>query len=111
MVLFLGFASLAGGVAGGIAVLVLKYIIVEDVGARTVMMGASNVISNGLVMLRYVFACFYCNVPHARSGCSGPTDAIFQFIVPLFFGSPKTWKRNTLTTSPFKSPASHKPTN
>lgn len=54
VVLFLGFASLAGGVAGGIAVLVLKYIIVEDVGARTVMMGTSNVISNGLVMLSTV---------------------------------------------------------
>lgn len=52
VVLFLGFASLAGGVAGGVAVLVLKYIMVDDVARRTILMGASNVIANGLVMLR-----------------------------------------------------------
>jgi len=54
VVLFMGFACLAGGVAGGVAVLVLKYIMVEDVGRRTVLMGASNVIANGLVMLSTV---------------------------------------------------------
>lgn len=54
VVLFLGFASLAGGVAGGVAVLVLKYIMADDVARRTILMGASNVIANGLVMLRYV---------------------------------------------------------
>jgi len=54
VVLFLGFASLAGGVAGGVAVLVLKYIVAEDVARRTIMMGASNVIANGLVMLSTV---------------------------------------------------------
>jgi len=45
---------LAGGVAGGVAVLVLKYIIADDVARRTIMMGASNVIANGLVMLSTV---------------------------------------------------------
>jgi len=54
VVLFLGFASLAGGVAGGVAVLVLKYIMTEDVGKKAIMMGASNVIANGLVMLSTV---------------------------------------------------------
>jgi len=54
VVLFLGFASLAGGVAGGVAVLVLKYIMAEDVARRTILMGASNVVANGLVMLSTV---------------------------------------------------------
>jgi len=58
VVLFLGFASLAGGVAGGIAVLVLKYVFGGedggDVSSRTILMGASNVVANGLVMLSTV---------------------------------------------------------
>jgi len=54
VVLFLGFACLAGGMAGGVAVLVLKYIVVDDVAKRTVLMGASNVVANGLVMLSTV---------------------------------------------------------
>lgn len=53
VVLFLGFAALAGGVAGGVAVCVLKYVIPAYKG-MTLWMGVSNVVANGGVMLRYV---------------------------------------------------------
>ncbi|CAL3966039.1 hypothetical protein PZA11_002823 [Diplocarpon coronariae] len=53
VVLFLGFASLAGGMAGGVAVLVLKYV-VPSAPWPTVYMGFANLISNGLVMLSSV---------------------------------------------------------
>lgn len=51
VVLFLGFAFLAGGMAGGVAVCVLKYV-VPGVPMPTLWLGISNVVSNGLVMLR-----------------------------------------------------------
>lgn len=51
VVLFLGFASLAGGMAGGVTVLVLKYIVAGAVWP-TLYMGIANVVANGLVMLR-----------------------------------------------------------
>ena len=57
VVLFLGFASLAGGMAGGVTVLVLKYIVPGAVG-MTLYMGIANVAANALVMLRYVFTSF-----------------------------------------------------
>ncbi|KAJ4348631.1 Vacuolar protein sorting-associated protein 68 [Didymosphaeria variabile] len=50
LVLFLGFALLAGGLAGSVVVLVLKYIVAEYVWP-TIWMGVGNVIANGLVML------------------------------------------------------------
>jgi hypothetical protein len=53
VVLFLGFASLAGGMAGGVTVLVLKYVVPGTVWP-TLYMGVASVLSNGLVMLRYV---------------------------------------------------------
>src|SRR3954469_5586362 len=53
VVLFLGFASLAGGMAGGVTVLVLKYVVSGTVWP-TLYMGVANVLANGLVMLRYV---------------------------------------------------------
>jgi len=53
LVLFLGFALMAGGLAGSVTVLVLKYVI-KEVEMQTLYMGIANVISNGLVMLRYV---------------------------------------------------------
>jgi hypothetical protein len=55
VVLFLGFASLAGGMAGGVTVLVLKYIVPQAVWP-TLYMGVANVLANGLVMLRYVLS-------------------------------------------------------
>lgn len=49
--LFLGFASLAGGMAGGVTVLVLKYV-VPSAPWPTMYMGVANLVANGLVMLR-----------------------------------------------------------
>lgn len=51
LVLFLGFALLAGGLAGSVVVLVLKYIVPEYVWP-TLWMGTGNVVANALVMLR-----------------------------------------------------------
>jgi len=53
VVLFLGFASLAGGMAGGVTVLVLKYI-VSETSWPTLYMGVANLLANGLVMLSSV---------------------------------------------------------
>jgi hypothetical protein len=51
LVLFLGFALLAGGLAGSVTVLVLKYV-VREYALPTLWMGIGNVVANGLVMLR-----------------------------------------------------------
>lgn len=53
VVLFLGFAALAGGMAGGVTVFVLKFV-VPGVGMPALGMGIENVVSNALVGLRYV---------------------------------------------------------
>jgi len=53
VVLFLGFASLAGGMAGGVTVLVLKYVVPET-SWPTLYMGVANLMANGLVMLSSV---------------------------------------------------------
>ncbi|CAD6501681.1 BgTH12-01931 [Blumeria graminis f. sp. triticale] len=53
VVLFLGFASLAGGMAGGIAVLVLKYVLGNAVWP-SLYMGVANIFSNAFVMLSSV---------------------------------------------------------
>lgn len=50
LVLFLGFALMAGGLAGSVAVLVLKYI-VEQYEFETMYFGIANVVANSLVML------------------------------------------------------------
>ncbi|CBF70956.1 hypothetical protein BDV09DRAFT_187749 [Aspergillus tetrazonus] len=49
-VLFLGFALLAGGLAGSVTVMVLKYLI-KNYPLPTLYFGIANVIANGLVML------------------------------------------------------------
>jgi hypothetical protein len=54
VVLFLGFASLAGGVAGAAVVLVMKFV-VPSVGFPMMQMGVEIVVANALVMLRYVY--------------------------------------------------------
>lgn len=59
VVLFLGFASLAGGMAGGVTVLVLKYV-VADATWPAMWMGIANLVSNGAVMLRYVQFDYQC---------------------------------------------------
>ncbi|MCJ1483486.1 hypothetical protein MMC06_003653 [Schaereria dolodes] len=53
LVLFLGFALMAGGLAGSVAVLVLKYV-VNDYGFPTLYFGVANVVANGLIMLSSV---------------------------------------------------------
>lgn len=58
LVLFLGFALLAGGLAGSVVVLVMKYIVPGYVWP-TIWMGVGNVVANALVMLRYV-GCEHC---------------------------------------------------
>jgi Uncharacterised protein family (UPF0220) len=59
LVLFLGFALMAGGLAGSVTVMVLKYLVRDDsegegASFTTLWLGIANVVANGLVMLRYV---------------------------------------------------------
>ncbi|KAK3365891.1 hypothetical protein B0T24DRAFT_682952 [Lasiosphaeria ovina] len=53
VVLFLGFAALAGGMAGGVTVFVLKYV-VPNVPWPMLRMGVENVVANALVGLSSV---------------------------------------------------------
>ena len=53
VVLFMGFAAMAGGLAGGVTVMVLKYV-VTDTAWPTLWMGVANVIANALVSLSSV---------------------------------------------------------
>ncbi|KAK3169534.1 hypothetical protein OEA41_008918 [Lepraria neglecta] len=53
LVLFLGFALMAGGLAGSVVVLVLKYL-VPQYSFPTLYFGVANVIANGLIMLSSV---------------------------------------------------------
>lgn len=53
VVLFLGFAALAGGMAGGVCIFVLKYV-VPGVGMPMMTMGIENVVANGLIGLSSV---------------------------------------------------------
>ncbi|EDN04546.1 UPF0220 domain-containing protein [Histoplasma capsulatum] len=48
-VLFLGFALLAGGLAGSVTVLVLKYVL-KDYPLQTVYFGIANVLCNAMIM-------------------------------------------------------------
>ena len=52
-VLFLGFALMAGGLAGSVTVMVLKYLF-KEYALRTVYMGVANCVANALVMLSSV---------------------------------------------------------
>lgn len=53
VVLFMGFAAMAGGLAGGVCVMVLKYV-VNDASWPALWMGVANVLANALVMLSSV---------------------------------------------------------
>ena len=53
VVLFLGFASLAGGMAGGVVVFVLRFV-VPGVAWPAAQMGVENVVANALVGLSSV---------------------------------------------------------
>lgn len=76
VVLFMGFAAMAGGLAGGVCVMVLKYV-VNDASWPALWMGVANVVANALVMLRYVFVKW-----KARVRCGSHTD-IGQFRHPV----------------------------
>jgi len=52
-VLFLGFALMAGGLAGSVTVMVLKYLF-KNYTLATMYMGIANVVANGLIMLSSV---------------------------------------------------------
>lgn len=80
VVLFLGFASLAGGMAGGVTVLVLKYIVPGTVWP-TLYMGVANVAANALVMLRYVLS--HLVVWGEERGKGGMKANVWQFGGPL----------------------------
>lgn len=87
VVLFLGFAALAGGMAGGVTVFVLKFV-VPGVGMPALGMGIENLVSNALVGFRYVG----CGVFTRRGWCANCSAAL------SFFGSPRIWKTNILIT-------------
>lgn len=53
-VLFLGFALIAGGLAGSVAILVLNYVILHGIQGQTLWMGVANPVGNALVMLSCV---------------------------------------------------------
>ncbi|KAI7019335.1 hypothetical protein KC366_g14099, partial [Hortaea werneckii] len=53
VVLFMGFAAIAGGLAGGVTVMVLKYV-VQEASWPAMWFGVANLIANGLVMLSTV---------------------------------------------------------
>lgn len=53
LVLFLGFALMAGGLAGSVCVLVLKYV-VPEYPFPTLYFGIANVVANSLIMLSTV---------------------------------------------------------
>lgn len=53
LVLFMGFAFMAGGLAGSVVILVLKYVI-PDYPFPTLYFGIANVASNALIMLSSV---------------------------------------------------------
>jgi len=76
VVLFMGFAAMAGGLAGGVCVMVLKYV-VNDASWPALWMGVANVLANALVMLRYVTLKW-----RARVRCGLCTD-ILQFRHPV----------------------------
>ena len=83
LVLFLGFALMAGGLAGSVTVMVLKYLF-KDYPLRTMYMGVANVVANGLVMLRYVLLSqvTWCETSYAN----------LAIVVPSYYGCHRTWR-------------------
>ena len=51
VVLFMGFAAMAGGLAGGVTIMVIKYV-TQDAKGMQLWFGVSNLVANALVMLR-----------------------------------------------------------
>lgn len=54
VILFVGFAFMAGGLAGSVTVLVLKYLIHDYKQFPTLGFGVGNVVSNSFIMLRHL---------------------------------------------------------
>ena len=79
---------MAGGLAGSVAVLVLKYI-VEQYEFETMYLGIANVVANSLIMLRWV----YYSPGLGGLGLTYATCGIAQWS----YGSARTWRRNILT--------------
>lgn len=92
VVLFLGFAALAGGMAGGVTVFVLKYA-VPGVAMPALGMGIECVLSNALVGVRYVIVL----------GCVDGSELSLTFVALSSSGSARTWRTSTLTTCRCKS--------
>ena len=88
VVLFMGFAAMAGGLAGGVCVMVLKYI-TEGAEGVSLWFGAANLVGNSLVMLRYVPQTKNMSQSHAN-----------HLTVPWCSGSARTWRTITPTTWP-----------
>jgi len=58
LVLFLGFALMAGGLAGSVTVLVLKYVVPGAV-FPTLWLGVANVVANAMIMTRYASVIYW----------------------------------------------------
>ena len=96
LVLFLGFALMAGGLAGSVTVMVLKYLVRDEnegEGANfmTLWLGIANVVANALVMLRYVL------------GLDMSVDVLTYAPARSCFGFRRTWKMITPITWLFDS--------
>ena len=88
VVLFMGFAAMAGGLAGGVTVMVLKYI-VPQYPFPTLWFGVANVIANVLVSLRYPIRPFR------------PEILLTMALALSSSGSRRIWKMITPTTCSF----------
>jgi hypothetical protein len=95
VVLFLGFAALAGGMAGGVTVFVLKFL-VPGVGMPALSMGIENVVANALVGMRWVMLLLI-------TICVRYWYTNMTFVIALSHcGSARTWRTSTLTTCHYK---------
>lgn len=85
LVLFSGFALMAGGLAGSVTVMVLKYLVRDEnegegANLMTLWLGIANVVANALVMLRYVVS------------LDTGVDVLTYALARLYFGFRRTWK-------------------
>lgn len=95
VVLFMGFAAMAGGLAGGVTVMVLKYI-VPSYPFPTLWFGVANVIANTLVSLRYAVLLLLA-ASHTDQLCVALSSCGFR----------KTWRTITPTTCSCSRPCRH----
>jgi Uncharacterised protein family (UPF0220) len=91
LVLFLGFALMAGGLAGSVTVMVLKYLVRDEnegegASFMTLWLGIANVVANALVMLRYAL------------GLDMKMEVLTYATVRSCFGFHRIWRMIILTT-------------